>query len=367
MNQLVIGLIIISCIGALLALLIEIAYAYIADYGESSIRVNEDKDLFVQGGNSLLSTLKEHEIYIQSACGGKGTCSLCKLRVLDGAGPVLPTETPYLSDDELAENVRLSCQVKVRNDLQIIVPEEIFLVKEFRVVVDQIDDLTPEIKGLKFSIVTSEEGFTFKPGQYVQLEIPKYRLSRNPEFRAYSVASGAEDHYHLELVITRMEKGIVSTYVHDYLKAGQELKISGPYGDFYLRDSEKPILLIATGSGLAPIRSILYEIKRKKITRDTTLFFGARKRKDLFFFEELKEMEKVISSFTFIPTLSRAADEDKWQGEQGRVTDLIERHIRPNTVTEVYICGSPNMVNSCEKKLSEKGIPEECIFYDKFE
>lgn len=367
MQQLIFGLIIISGIGALLALLIEVAYAYIADYGESHILVNDEKDFVVQGGSSLLSTLKESKIYLPSGCGGKGTCSLCKLRVLDGAGPVLPTETPYLSNDEMEKNVRLSCQVKVRNDLKIIVPDEIFLVKEFRIIVDRIDDLTPEIKRLQFSIITPEEGITFKPGQYVQLEIPKYKLSKSPEFRAYSVASGSEDHHHLELIITRMEQGIVSTYVHDYLKPGQELKINGPYGDFYLRDSNLPILLIATGSGIAPIRSLLYEIKGKNIKRDTTLFFGSRTRKDLAFYDELMEMEKQIPNFTFFPTLSRSTDEDKWEGEKGRVTDLIEKRLQQNTEIEVYICGSPVLVNSCVKKLSEKGTPEECIYYDKFE
>lgn len=367
MLQLILSLLAISFIGAILALLLEIADSYIADYGEKHILVNEEEDLVVKGGNPLLFSLMEEGIFIPSACGGRGTCAYCKVKVLEGGGPVLPTETPFLTPDEIKEDVRLSCQVKVKKDIRMQIPEEFFLIKEFTVKVEKIEDLTPYIKGLYLKILSPEEGITFKPGQYIQLKVPKYEFVKEPEYRAYSISSSADDRLRLELVITKVPGGAVSTYVHDYMKEGEELLINGPYGDFYLRDSERDILLIATGSGLAPIKSILDQIEREQIQRKTTLFFGARRRRDLYYFEELKEMEQKIPNFTLVPTLSRPTEEDQWEGERGRVTDLIEKYIPDNASMEVYICGAPAMVESCEDLLEKKGISNEMIFYDKFE
>ena len=367
MIHLILSLFVISGIAGLLALLLEIADAYLADYGESHILVNEQKDLVVKGGNPLLFSLMGEGIFIPSACGGRGTCAYCKVKVLEGGGPVLPTETPYLSQEELQENVRLSCQIKVKNDLAIQIPEEIFLIKEFKVRVDQIEDLTPDIKGLYLKILTPEEGITFTPGQYVQLQVPRYELTKNSEYRAYSISSSSEENRKIELCITKAAGGAVSTYVHDYLKEGEDLVISGPYGDFFLRESERDLLLIATGSGLAPIKSILHQIEKERIERKTTLFFGDRRRRDLFYYEILKGFERNISDFSFVPALSRATEEDQWQGERGRVTDLINKHVSEKANIDVYICGSPAMVESCVDLLKKKGINEENIFYDKFE
>ena len=367
MVQLILSLVAISGIGALLALLLEIADSYIADYGESHILINDEKDLVVQGGSPLLFSLMENEIFIPSACGGKGTCSLCKLKVPEGGGPVLPTETPYLSKEEMEKHVRLSCQVKVRNDLKIEIPEELFQIKEFRVSVEKVRDLTDDIKGIHLKILTDDEGISFKPGQYVQLKVPKYEMTQEAEYRAYSVASSAEESRDLELLITKVAEGAVSTYVHDFLKEGEELTINGPYGDFYLHESEKDILLIATGSGLAPLLSIIRQIEEEKIDRKTTLFFGARKVKDLLYYDELKAFDEKLPNFTFIPTLSRSTEEEQWQGEKGRVTNLIEKFIPDNADKEVYICGAPAMIHSCEGLLKNKGIPEENIFYEEFE
>ena len=366
MAQLIISLLILSGIAALLALLLEVAAAFLADYGERHILINEQKDLLVEGGKPLLVTLAEQNIFIPSACGGKGTCAYCKVKVHEGGGPVLPTETPYLNPQELEGHVRLSCQVKVKEDLKIEIPEEIFLVKEFQVRVEKIEDLTPEIKGVHFKILSPEEGIIFKPGQYVQLHIPKYKLTSGPEYRAYSICSSAQDHKALELIITRAEGGAVSTYVHEYLKVGDELVISGPFGEFYLRESERDILLIATGSGLAPVRSILDQIHRQQIQRKTLLFFGAKTPEDLFYDDYLNGLQEQISHFTFYPTLSRATPEDHWSGETGRVTNLIEKYIPDEPNLDVYICGAPPMVESCVQLLTKKGVSEENIYYDKF-
>jgi Na+-transporting NADH:ubiquinone oxidoreductase subunit F len=365
--QLILSLLVISGIGSLLAMLLEVAAAYLTDYGDKHIVVNQQKEFVVKGGSPLLFTLAEEGIFIPSACGGKGTCSYCKVKILEGGGPVLPTETPYLSPKELQDNVRLSCQVKVKDDFKIEIPEDIFLVKEFRVKVQKIMDLTPNIKGISLNILSPEEGITFKAGQYVQLHVPKYELTREAEYRAYSIASPSDEHHKLELIITLAPGGAVSTYVHDYLKEGDELTINGPYGDFYLRDSDREILLIATGSGMAPIRSMAQQIEREGIQRRTTFFFGARTPKDLFYQDLFRRLERDLPDFTFIPTLSRPSAEDQWQGEKGRVTDLIEKYIPDHAPLDVYICGAPHMVESCVELLTKKGIPEEHIFYDKFE
>jgi Na+-transporting NADH:ubiquinone oxidoreductase subunit F len=366
MPQLVFSILIIGGIGALFALLLELADLFIANYGECRISINQEKDLVVQGGNPLLFSLMEEGIFIPSACGGKGTCAYCKVKILDGGGPILPTETPYLTEEEQTANVRLSCQVKVRNDLVIEIPEELFLIKEFKVKVDRILDLSPYIKGVTLRILSPEEGISFKPGQYIQLEVPKYKLSKEPEYRAFSMSSSSKDTHSVELYIGLVEKGVVSTYVHDYLNEGEELVMRGPFGDFFYRDSERDILMIATGTGLAPIMSILRHMREEQVQRKTTLFFGTRIEEDLYCVEELREMEKQLPSFTFIPTLSREADGSRWEGKRGRVTDLIENLIPEGAEYEVYICGNPDMVDSCGERLIKKGIPEEQIFFDKF-
>jgi len=367
MLTIILSLLILSGLGALLALFLEIADAYLADYGEKQILVNEQKKLVVEGGRPLLSTLMGQGIFIPSACGGKGTCSYCKVRVLEGGGPVLPTETPYLSPDELTAHVRLSCQVKVKDNLKIEIPEELFLVKEYRVRVESIQDLTPEIKSVRLKILSPAEGITFKAGQYIQFEVPKYRRTSGPEYRAYSISSDADEHHSLELVITKVPEGAVSTYVHEFLREGEELRATGPYGKFYLRNSDRDILFIATGSGLAPIKSMLHQIEREQRPGRIQFFFGARTVKDLYYQEELLAWEKSIPNFKYVPTLSRPAEDTPWQGEKGRVTHLIEKYVSDGAALDVYLCGSPAMVDSCVGILKKKGIREDRIFFDKFE
>jgi len=366
MLQSILSVLVISVIGAVLAMLLELADRFIADYGECNILINEEKELKVQGGSPLLFSLQDEGIFIPSACGGKGTCAYCKVKVLEGGGPVLPTETPYLSAEELEENIRLSCQVKVRNDLAIEIPEELFSIKEFRVEVKSIADLNPYIKGIILDILTPDEGIIYKPGQYIQLEIPKYKLYSEPEFRAFSMASTPDKKKEIELYVGLVEKGIVSTYIHEYLRERDELVMRGPFGDFCYRKSERDILMIATGTGLAPIMSILRHMRSEKIQRKSMLFFGTWTEEDLLCVEELKNLERELPGFSFVPTLSRVPADSPWKGERGRVTSLIEQKIPEGAGLDVYICGNPDMVDSCLKILKTKGIPENQIYFDKF-
>lgn len=366
MSQLIIGILIIAGIGAMLALLLELADTFIADYGLCQLHINNKKDLEVKGGFPLLFSLAEQGIFIPSACGGKGTCAYCKVKVYEGGGSVLPTETPYLSAEELEDNVRLSCQVKVRNDLVIEIPEELFLIQEFKVRVKNIKDLSHQVKSLNLEILSQKEIISFKPGQYIQLEVPKFKLSKEPEYRAFSIASQPRKQLSIELFIGRVNKGIVSTYVHDYLKEGEEVKVRGPFGDFFYRDSNRNILMIATGTGLAPIMSILRFFQSENIQRKTTLLFGTRKKEDLFCMDELRDLEKKLNDFKFIPTLSREPEDSAWEGERGRVTALIESTIKERADIDVYICGNADMVESSIDMLKKKGVPENQIYFDKF-
>jgi Na+-transporting NADH:ubiquinone oxidoreductase subunit F len=366
MLELLPSLLIISGLAAVLALLIEVAKRYLLDYGEVKIIMNQERELTVTGGAPLLFSLMDEGIYLPSACGGRGTCSLCKVKVMDGGGPLLPTETPYLSPEEIENQTRLSCQVKVREDISIQVPEELFLIKEFKVKVTDITPMSSNINLILFKIISPEEGMTFKPGQYVQLQMPREKAGDDPEYRAYSICSACAYPYDLELLITHVPEGVVSGYVHKELEIGDELTIVGPFGEFFYQDNESDMLLIATGSGLAPIRSILQHIEMEHIQRKATLFFGARTLDDLIYHDELLETAERMPNFTYYPVLSRPTEEDNWEGEKGRVTNLIQQHIPEGADIEVYICGNPAMVDSAEEELIKKGISEEKIYYDKF-
>ncbi len=367
MTGILTGIIVIAGISSLLALMLEVADSYIADYGEKHISINNQRDIVVEGGNPLLSSLMGSGIFIPSACGGKGTCAYCKVKVSEGGGQILPTETPYLNDEDIKAGVRLSCQLKVKKDMKIEIPEDLFLIREFRAQVDRIDQLSYDNKGITLKILPPEDGITFKPGQYVQLQVPPYDKIKTSEYRAYSVASNARDKEHIQLVITKVEGGIVSTFVHDHLNEGDEVVVRGPFGDFYLRDSDRDILFIATGSGLAPVMSMIYQIEVEGIQRKTMLFYGDRKPRDLYFRDRLQQWHKELPNFNCFLTLTRSTQEDRWEGETGRVTDLIKKHIPDNAPVDVYICGAPPMVESCVKLLEQKGISAANVFYDKFE
>ncbi len=357
---------VITSIAAVLAILLTLANSYIANYGECKIIINNEKECVTEGGSSLLSSLRDSQIFIPSACGGKGSCAYCKVKVLEGGGPVLPTELPYLSEQELKDHVRLSCQCKVKENMKIQIPEELFNVKEYNAIVEKVQDLSPTIKLLRLKLNDPAE-ITFKAGQYVQLKAPLYEGNEEEVYRAYSLASSKNDKGFIELIIGYVPNGICTTYVHNHLKPGDELLFNGPYGDFYLRDTDKEIILIAVGTGMAPIRSILYQMEADGINRKTSYFFGARTLDDLILFEDMKDFEKRFSTLKYYPILSRPREEDQWNGDVGRVTDLIQQYITEGSNMEAYLCGSNTMIESTVQALKEKGIPEEAIYYDKFD
>ena len=356
----------ITLISVSLAVIISIAERFLNNYGECEIDINKgNKVLKVTGGSSLLSSLASQKIFIPSACGGKATCGLCKVAILDGAGPVLPTEEPYLSKDEIAGHFRLSCQVKVKRNLKILIPEELFSIREYATTIEELTDLTHDIKFLRLKLAPGDQ-ISFKAGQYVQLHTRPYGKIKETVFRAYSVASAPSDQTHVDLIVRLVPEGICTTYVHTMLKVGDPVTISGPYGDFFLRGDCNEIVMIAGGSGLAPMRSIILDVLEKKLDLKMIFFFGAVTKKDLYYLDYFAQIAAENPNFTFIPALSKPEPTDEWTGELGLITEVVARHVPDAVSREAYLCGSPGMINACLKVLGSKGFAEDKIYFDKF-
>ena len=359
-----VGFLLLCCL--ILAGLLVLAEKKILNYGTCHIDVNSGKKtLAVDGGGSLLGALAEQNIFIPSACGGRGSCAYCKLKVAEGGGMIGPVEEPYLSPDERKQNVRLSCQVKVRRDLKIEIPEDLFSVRRFRARLVHKKPLTHDIVELRLELL--EPGtIEFEAGQYVQLESVEYK-GHEAVMRGYSISSVPSDRNHLELIIRLVPDGICTTWVFEHLKAGAEVNFSGPYGHFHLSDTDAPIICIAGGSGMAPIRSIVRDMKEKGIThRPATYFFGALSQRDLFFVEEFRRLEKECPWFKFVPALSKEPADSDWKGERGLITEVVSRHFPDASQHEAYLCGSPGMIDASVAVLTKNGMPEANVFYDKF-
>ena len=356
----------ISLMSSLLALLVVLADKFLNSYGECSIDINNgSRTLKVQGGTSLLSALSSQKIFIPSACGGKATCGLCKVEIINGAGMLLPTEEPYLTAEEIKAGIRLSCQVKVKRDLKISIPDELFSIRQFKTKVARITKMTHDIKEFELILPQSDE-ITFKAGQYIQVDTKPYAKVKETASRAYSISSIPSSRDRLEIIVRQVPGGICTTYLNQYLKEGDELVLSGPYGDFYLREEGRELVLIAGGSGLAPIKSIILDVLLKNLDRQMTFFFGAVTRKDLYYVDYFRELEKQHSNFRFIPALSKPEPEDAWDGEIGLITEVVEKYVNGANDKGAYLCGSPGMINACLNVLKNIGFADDMIYYDKF-
>ena len=361
----VVSVLVISLIGAGLATLLVVAERYITDYGECEVTVNQKDKIQVRGGGALLETLTQQKIFIPSACGGRGSCGYCKVKVLEGAGPLLPTEEPYLSKEERDEGVRLSCQVKIRSDLSIAIPEELLAVKEYACVCVDIRDLTYDIKQFRFELKDPDR-MRFVPGHYVQVLTPAYEGNGEEVYRAYSISSDPADEGFIELIVRLVPNGICTTYLFQHLKVGDPVQINGPYGDFRLSDTDASIVFVAGGSGMAPIKSMLHQMIRTGSRRRATYFFGVNTLKDLFFVEEMKAFESKLPEFRFVPVVARPEETNGWRGQTGLVTEALDRSVNNAESHEAYLCGSPGMIDASIKVFKAKGLPDELIFYDKF-
>jgi len=345
-----------------LGLLLALADRFLAEYGECELILNEDKELTVKGGNSLLYTLFEKKYFIPSACGGKGTCAYCKLKVPAGGGPVLPTERLALTDEEIAEGWRLSCQVKVRNDMQVWIPPEYFAIGEYEAVVERSVPVTDNIRELTFRL-TDPSRISFRAGQYVQVQAPEPE-SGEPIYRAYSMSSMPTIKDRISLNVRLEPGGIASTYLHN-LSEGDEVKFSGPYGDFLFAHSGRDVTCLATGVGLAPFRSLVPQILQEADDVAVHLFFGARRQQDIYGLEDIEDW-KHNERFHYIPILSGEEEQD-WGGEWGRLDFVFfDKYFAEHQDDEYYLCGAPPVVNGLTAKLLERGVPENRIHFDKF-
>ncbi|MBN2036272.1 MAG: 2Fe-2S iron-sulfur cluster binding domain-containing protein [Chitinispirillaceae bacterium] len=365
LQSLLVSIAFLASLGLVLAALLVLAEKKILNYGPCDIDINAgEKKLTVQGGSSLLSSLAENDLFIPSACGGRGSCAYCKVKVLEGGGVIGPVEEPYLSPAERKDHVRLSCQVKVRTPIKIEVPRELFSVKRFKGVLERKRSLTHDILELRIRL-SAPPAIDFIAGQYVQLESAEYR-GRESVMRAYSISSLPSEKTHIELVIRKVPDGICTTWIFELLKEGQRVEFSGPYGEFHLSDTQAPIIFIAGGSGMAPIYGMLRHMRETGNTRTAVYYFGARQQNDLFYLDELRTLEKELPSFSFTPVLSKEPDDSGWNGERGLVTQMVQKYVPDTSKHEAYLCGSPGMIDASVKVLADNGMPTENIFYDKF-
>jgi Na+-transporting NADH:ubiquinone oxidoreductase subunit F len=391
-------------LGAILGIMMAIVDATICNYGECNILINKDqKKIKVKGGENLLSTLFNNKIFIPSACGGQGTCGYCRLKVHQGGGPILPMEEGFFTKQEIRNNWRLSCQVKVKNDLEIEIPEEYFSIQEFQAKVVSNHNVSSYIKELVLELVEPNK-IQFKAGQYIQFHIPAYQASfqdfeiddqykdayipfqnlqiNNKEkmtYRAYSMASAPYENKNLMLNVRiatppqgkKYAPGIGSTYIFQ-LKPNDLVQISGPYGNFLIKDTENEMMYIGGGAGMAPLRShLFYLLKEQKTKRKITFWYGARSQREIFYQDEFDQLVESNKNFQFTIALSDKQPEDTWDGPEGFIhtvcdTQYLQNHPNPANI-EYYLCGPQPMIDAVIDMLHNKyNVPDSMISFDKF-
>jgi Na+-transporting NADH:ubiquinone oxidoreductase subunit F len=329
------------------------------------IKINDDRQIQAVGGKSLLASLISQKIFVPTACGGQGKCRLCKLKVLEGAGAFSEIERNALTNEEKQTNIRLSCQVKVNNDIKVVVPQEYFSIKTYKCKCVEITDLNYDTKQFRFELL--EPGsIDYTPGQYMQMLVPSYEKHIERTFRAYSISSDPADNKHIELVIRYVPNGICTTYCFKYLKVGDTVRMNGPYGNFTLCQTNAPIVFIAGASGIAPVKCMLHCLKHTDSKRKSVFYFGGNTVRDLYYVELMRQFEKQLPDFRFVPTVAKQSDNETWNGKTGLVTQVVREDLKNAPECEAYLCGSPGMIDATVKVLKELGMKEESIFYDKY-
>jgi Na+-transporting NADH:ubiquinone oxidoreductase subunit F len=399
-----ISLLIFSGVIIILVFVLLFVEAKVTTQGSHTITINDSKDdaLTVSGNPTLLSALSQNEIFLPSACGGSGSCAMCKCKVVDGGGAILPTELAHLSRKEKLENIRLSCQLKVKEDMAIQVPESIFGIKKVPATVVSNDNVSTFIKEL---VLEPAEPIEFEAGSYIQIDVPEYELTFKdfhidskyvsewkkynlfdlaakgikPGFRAYSMANAPHEKDIIKLNIRiatpppgteGIPPGFGSSFVFG-LKPGDNVTISGPYGDFMARDTQREMCFVGGGAGMAPLRShILHQLEGINSGRKISFWYGARSVKEMFYHEEFTDLAKRYDNFTYHVGLSSPEKEDHWNGLTGFIhTHLIDSYLNDHedpTEIEYYLCGPPPMIDAVIESLYELGVEDDMIFYDKF-
>ncbi len=403
------------------------AKAKLIPSGPVTININGEKDLEVGSGGTLLSTLGENKLFLPSACGGGGTCMQCKCIVSEGGGSILPTEEPNFTRKEIADGWRLGCQVKVKQDMKITIPEEVFGIKKWTATVVSNYNVASFIKEF---VVEIPEDMDYKAGGYIQIEIPKCEvkyedmdITAHPEEhpgdpqkfktewdnfnlwplvmknvetveRAYSMASYPAEGRRIMLNVRiatppwdrakndwmSVNPGIASSYIFNQ-KEGDKVVISGPYGEFFINHSEAEMLYVGGGAGMAPMRSHLYHLFRTLQTnRKVTYWYGGRSKRELFYVDHFRALEKDFPNFKFYVALSEPLEEDNWKVKDGIdgegdgfvgfihqvvIDNYLNHHDEPEDI-EFYFCGPPLMNKAVEKMTDDFGVPPENVRFDDF-
>lgn len=331
---------------------------------EYFIKVGGDRQVPAKLGYTLLTALASEGIFLPTACGGRGACGLCRLKVLAGAGPVTETEVARLGD-LIGAGYRLACQIHVDGDLVVDLPAGVLQAGSIKARLAAMEVLTADIRLFRFEL-EEPPSIGFTPGQYVRLFCPPYPGSPVPVTREYSIASDPAQPNILELIIRRAPGGICTRYCFEYLKIGQKVFMSRPEGQFRLSDTCAPAVFVAGGSGLAPLLAMLYQLANTHQRRPVTLFFGARTSSDLYLLERLSSFDRLIQGYRFVPVVAQVGQGEHWDGEIGLVTDAIQRAYKDLSGHEGYLCGPPGMIDAAIKVLTGLGMPTERIYYDKF-
>jgi Na+-transporting NADH:ubiquinone oxidoreductase subunit F len=363
---------VLACTSGSLALLLLLAERFLTNYGDCRVTVRAidatgvsesvERDFEIKGGGRLLDALYGEGIYIPSACGGQGTCGHCKVRVVAGGGPVLPTEEPYLSRAELAANTRLACQVKVREAIDVALRRDFLAIREFRAAVTATRMVTHDTREIRLRPV-SPETIDFRPGQYIQVVVPN---QRELTFRAYSLCNPPGSKAEVELLVRLIPGGVGSTYLHG-VEDGDEVTFTGPYGEFVLSpDATTELVCVGGGCGMAPMRSLLRHLRAVAPDRRCHLFFGARTEDDLMYQDAIAALAGEMTSFHAHVALSEPGKGSAWDGETGLIHESVDRHLAPDVPRQAFLCGPPPMIEATRRVLLAKGMREEDIFADEF-
>ena len=406
MTTVAVGVAMFIFVVLMMVMVLMVAKAKLVNSGEVLIGINGDpgKAIKTRGGGTLLGSLAENKIFIPSACGGKGSCGVCKVNVTKGGGSLLPTEVSHINRGEAREGCRLSCQVKLKDNMEIELPEEIFGIKKWSCKVRSNDNVATFIKELVLELPKGE-AVPFRAGGYIQIECPPHTVEyKNFEIgkeyrsdwdkfklwdiksvvgeevqRAYSMANYPEEHGVIMLNVRiatppprtqGLPPGQMSSFIFN-LKAGDEVVISGPYGEFYAKETKNEMCFIGGGAGMAPMRSHIFDqFKRLATDRKVTFWYGARSLREAFYVEDFDSIAKEFPNFEWHLALSDALPEDNWTGPTGFIHQVLldnylKNHPSPEDI-EYYLCGPPLMLKACMTMLDDLGVEPEMIAFDDF-
>ncbi len=398
------GVVLFTLIVIALVSVILMARSRLVSTGNVNITINGEKTISVPAGGKLLQTLAAEKLFVPSACGGGGTCAQCRVKVHSGGGSILPTEESHITKREASCGDRLSCQVAVKQDMEIEVPEEVFGVKKWECTVRSNDNVATFIKALVLELPEGED-VNFRAGGYIQIAAPPHKLGykdfdvaeeyredwdkfnlwryesvvNEPIERAYSMANYPEEKGIIMLNVRvaspppgsdGIPPGKMSSYIFN-LKPGDKVTISGPFGEFFARDTDKEMIFVGGGAGMAPMRSHIFDqLKRLNSKRKISFWYGARSRREMFFTEDFDQLAAENPNFEWHVALSDALPEDDWKGYTGFIHNvLLEEYLKNHPAPEdceYYMCGPPIMNQSVINMLLNLGVDREDIMLDDF-